>query len=79
MPHPSLPESTLGTPDDEKDTKGVHSGEAVPFPSSPSASVVVWHPREEGGGKPLPPRLESARLTISLHVSLRRHFSHYIT
>ena len=24
-PHPPLPESTLGTPDDAKDTKGVHS------------------------------------------------------
>ena len=25
MPHPSLPESTLGMPDDAKDTEGAHS------------------------------------------------------
>ena len=25
MPHPPLPERTLGTPDDAKDTEGVHS------------------------------------------------------
>ena len=73
MPHPPLPESTLGTPDDAKDTEGVHS---VAYSIRQhgallSGSVNVYHgdavrsPLGELGDlgevASLPPRLKAER------------------